>query len=515
MSIYEYSESLNFGWDAWAQSGDLLNGDGYFEYSVDQSIGVICGISPDGISEHYSHIRHGFYVEGSYYRVIESGIVVGTRVAFSPTARFRVRKTGLSVQYYVDEVEVYSSIATYTSPSRLYAALYGYYDNVVNAEVVEESSEATLAASLPRLVSEAFADHYASSESILPSIQAIAWSDDTTFAESELPNIVGMAATDDVAFCLSALPRYSAFAEQGELAPDVVQSMSYLPALDGVGFAEDPPSIESDLATFLSFGFCVDEDDAEIDGGLGLGILPSYVGLADVQEESWLTIDLGVPIKFTSFRLAPMLSGRVFELKGMLEGTSLSAEIIGKLTTLRGEMLAGAQMEAEAFSLQGNLEGSVTSLGQIEGKLFSLHGGAISGAQMDASAFRLRGRLEGSLAAIGALSGRLFEVKGTVTGGSEIYGRIDGAAFALKGSMVGDRVVSGDISGRLFSLFGHIHAEKSAVGVLDGRFTKVRGLMTGGPMATGEIEGEIFKLNGTMIGVTDTFSNIIMRYTRF
>ena len=514
MAIYTYSEELSFAWDAWAQSEEILEVDGYFEFSVYNSAGVVCGIASVGIPQHNSEISHGFFIEGSAYRIIEDGTPLGTQMAFSPGDRFRIERRGDQVLYFRNSTQLRETAVSFLGPSRLYAALYSYFDNVVDAVMVLTTSEAEAESSLPALESRAFSDDYASSESALPVYVGESSSADPSQIASILPAMASKGSTDEISYCQSVLPGLSASAEQSVLSPDVTSAMSVLPGLNSYSEAENSPWVDNELPALGMIGLAVDWDQVGQDLAISFPFLPAYSALVDMAQETWFEVEVPLPV-IRQFQLAPTLSGKLFTLTGLLEGTSMSCEISGRLTKLRGEMLAGAQMEAEAFSLQGNLEGSITSLGQIEGKLFSLHGDAISGAQMDAAAFRLRGRLEGSLAAIGALSGRLFEVKGTVTGGSEIYGRIDGAAFALKGSMVGDRVVSGDISGRLFSLFGHIHAEKSAVGVLDGRLTKVRGLMTGGPMAAGEIEGKVFRVGGTIIGVTDTFSNIIMRYTRF
>ena len=514
MAIYTYSEELSFAWDAWAQSEEILEVDGYFEFSVYNSAGVVCGIASVGIPQHNSEISHGFFIEGSAYRIIEDGTPLGTQMAFSPGDRFRIERRGDQVLYFRNSTQLRETAVSFLGPSRLYAALYSYFDNVVDAVMVLTTSEAEAESSLPALESRAFSDDYASSESALPVYVGESSSADPSQIASILPAMASKGSTDEISYCQSVLPGLSASAEQSVLSPDVTSAMSVLPGLNSYSEAENSPWVDNELPALGMIGLAVDWDQVGQDLAISFPFLPAYSALVDMAQETWFEVEVPLPV-IRQFQLAPTLSGKLFTLTGLLEGTSMSCEISGRLTKLRGEMLAGAQMEAEAFSLQGNLEGSITSLGQIEGRLFSLHGDAISGAQMDASAFRLRGRLEGSLAAIGALSGRLFEVKGTVVGGSEIYGRIDGAAFALKGSMVGDRVVSGDISGRLFSLFGHIHAEKSAVGVLDGRLTKVRGLMTGGPMAAGEIEGKVFRVGGTIIGVTDTFSNIIMRYTRF
>ena len=514
MAIYTYSEELSFAWDAWAQSEEILEVDGYFEFSVYNSAGVVCGIASVGIPQHNSEISHGFFIEGSAYRIIEDGTPLGTQMAFSPGDRFRIERRGDQVLYFRNSTQLRETAVSFLGPSRLYAALYSYFDNVVDAVMVLTTSEAEAESSLPALESRAFSDDYASSKSALPVYVGESSSADPSQIASILPAMASKGSTDEISYCQSVLPGLSASAEQSVLSPDVTSAMSVLPGLNSYSEAENSPWVDNELPALGMIGLAVDWDQVGQDLAISFPFLPAYSALVDMAQETWFEVEVPLPV-IRQFQLAPTLSGKLFTLTGLLEGTSMSCEISGRLTKLRGEMLAGAQMEAEAFSLQGNLEGSVTSLGQIEGKLFSLHGDAISGAQMDAAAFRLRGRLEGSLAAIGALSGRLFEVKGTITGGSEIYGRIDGAAFALKGSMVGDRVVSGDISGRLFSLFGHIHAEKSAVGVLDGRLTKVRGLMTGGPMAAGEIEGKVFRVGGTIIGVTDTFSNIIMRYTRF
>ena len=187
MAIYTYSEELSFAWDAWAQSEEILELDGYFEFSVYNSSGVVCGLSPLGIPQHNASIAHGFFIEGLAYRIIENGTPFGSQAAFTPTDRFRIERNGSQVLYFKNEVLLRETPVSYFGPSRLYAALYGYFDNVTDAVMVVTTSEAEADASLPAFESKAFTDHHCVAAGLLPAYSGASSSSDTSTVVSILP----------------------------------------------------------------------------------------------------------------------------------------------------------------------------------------------------------------------------------------------------------------------------------------------------------------------------------------
>ncbi|MDF1819913.1 MAG: hypothetical protein P1U54_14865, partial [Immundisolibacteraceae bacterium] len=72
--IYGLDESNIPAWDGGARSVLNFAGDGYFRFTVDESVaGAVVGINTNDTSYHYSDIEYGFRFSRGGFRVIESG----------------------------------------------------------------------------------------------------------------------------------------------------------------------------------------------------------------------------------------------------------------------------------------------------------------------------------------------------------------------------------------------------------------------------------------------------------
>lgn len=513
MAIYTYSEELSFAWDAWAQSEEILEVDGYFEFSVYNSSGVVCGLSSIGIPQHNASIAHGFFIEGLAYRIIESGVPLGTQAAFLPTDRFRIERQGGQVLYFKNEVLLRETPVSYLGPSRLYAALYSYFDNVTDAVMVLTTSEAEADGVLPSFESEAFTDHYCAADGRLPAYLGEASTADPSEIESWLPAISGAASTDEVSYCISALPALSSQAEQSVLSPDVTSSMSILPGLGSYGEAEDSPWIESELPLIGMIGMAVDEGEIGEDVAISFSEMPAYAALAEMAQESWLEIEVPLPV-FVQFKLAPTLQGKLFNIKGLLEGTALYCDIKGRLTRLRGDMLAGSQMEGRLSLLQGKAFGSAGSAGDMAGKIGELQGSAQSGGFMDGQLPTIVGNMAGSAIAQGQINGKAFGLKGSINAEPVHIGFISGRAFELKGSASANQHSIGSISGRLFSVHCDASGVTSEAAAIFGRIFKVKGKIYGSEVAVGSMNTKVFSIYGSMLQTSYQGTYITMKYTR-
>jgi hypothetical protein len=513
VAIYTYSEELSFAWDAWAQSEEILEVDGYFEFSVYNSAGVVCGIASVGIPQHNSEISHGFFIEGSAYRIIEDGTPLGTQMAFSSGDRFRIERRGDQVLYFRNSTQLRETAVSFLGPSRLYAALYSYFDNVVDAVMVLTTSEAEAESSLPALESRAFSDDYASSESALPVYVGESSSADPSQIASILPAMASKGSTDEISYCQSVLPGLSASAEQSVLSPDVTSAMSVLPGLNSYSEAENSPWVDNELPALGMIGLAVDWDQVGQDLAISFPFLPAYSALVDMAQETWFEVEVPLPV-IRQFQLAPTLSGKLFTLTGLLEGTSMSCEISGRLTKLRGEMQTGGLMEARLALLQGEAFGSAQVVGQMVGRLGQLEGEAHSGGLMAGELPAFKGEIFGSAMAAGQIAGKVFGLKGSINAQPVHIGLISGRAFELKGSVAANQHSLGQVHGRLAKLHGMLDGTVSEVATISGKLAKLRGNAFGSEAATGFMDEEVFKLHGTLTQTKFSGTHITLKYAR-
>ena len=109
-------------WDAGARSIASLPGNGAFTFTVGQSVGIVCGLNDSNLTVDYREINHAFWIEGHKYRIIESGKFETELALFTPAAVFRIERFESEVQYFIDDVWVFTSTVLstcllYTSPS--------------------------------------------------------------------------------------------------------------------------------------------------------------------------------------------------------------------------------------------------------------------------------------------------------------------------------------------------------------------------------------------------------------
>lgn len=512
MSLYTYSEELSFSWDSWAQSDELLEYDGYFEFSVHNSSGVVCGISPDGILKHNSKIAHGFFIEGSAYRIIENGITLGVQMSFSGSDRFRIERSGSQVLYFKNDALLRETQVSYFGPSRLYAAMYGYFDNVTDAVMVITTSEAEADSSLPAFKSQAFTDHFSFSASDLPGYSGTASSADTSTVVSVLPGLKSVASTDDVTFCASTLPAFSGFSEQGALTPDVTSSMSVLPFLASEAGAEDSPWIDSTLPGIGAIGLALNEGE-DTNVAIGLEFLPAYTSSSGVFAESWLEVEIPF-VNIVQFQTAPALSGKLFILKGLLEGSIFWGSVDGRLAKIRGVMDTGGQMDGQLALLQGKAFGSTGVSGDVGGQLPVLHGQMSTGSQLDGSLVKLRGSLSGSECPVGVIDGKVFGLNGRLNAEPAVVGLLSGRAFSVQGQAVAVQESTGSLGGQVGKLAGQMAGTVSESASISGKLSKLRGKMTGAECPVGVIAGLAYQVFGDLSQTTFSGTHVTMRYTR-
>lgn len=118
-------------WDGAAYGLEALTGDGDFGFFADPLVvGAVVGLTELGLQgpATYYNIRWGFYLTNGTYRVFERGVSKTGAVPYAYDTEFVIRRTGSEIQYLVNNVVVYTSLAAVpTRANRLIADASLYY----------------------------------------------------------------------------------------------------------------------------------------------------------------------------------------------------------------------------------------------------------------------------------------------------------------------------------------------------------------------------------------------------
>ena len=158
-----YVEQVDLGWNTSALSVNGFSVDGEASFQVsDSATGAVCGLN--GISGKdsvtYQDIKYGLIFQSGFYRFIESGVITGVSTYFATANRFKIRRSGGLIKYYMDN-ELIRSVSDDTNLGEalyLDVSLYASGDYIKDAviEGIAESVTAgeTVLLSTSQLVSE-------------------------------------------------------------------------------------------------------------------------------------------------------------------------------------------------------------------------------------------------------------------------------------------------------------------------------------------------------------------------
>jgi hypothetical protein len=109
------TQVIDCGWNASAISIGFFNTDGYASFSIQaNSIGVVAGLNNTDTSagSAYEAIKFGIKSSQGQYQVVESGVTKTALAAFADTSVLKIKISFGVVTYYVDDVLIYTSLAT-------------------------------------------------------------------------------------------------------------------------------------------------------------------------------------------------------------------------------------------------------------------------------------------------------------------------------------------------------------------------------------------------------------------
>lgn len=141
---YSYTEiSSDSGWtSSSALSYELIGDVGGFSFSSGgTNSGVVTGLTDPATASGggYHNIQFAFFITGDKYYIMESGVKIGNATNFgtgkaSDRVKFEVRRTGSTIEYFVEDSLVYTSLASPTTTLMTAdISLYEAGDAVYNA----------------------------------------------------------------------------------------------------------------------------------------------------------------------------------------------------------------------------------------------------------------------------------------------------------------------------------------------------------------------------------------------
>ncbi|HPB68349.1 MAG TPA: fibronectin type III domain-containing protein, partial [Candidatus Omnitrophota bacterium] len=120
------SKSAGTGWgNGGAASGQTISADGWVEFgAVETDTYRICGLSDSNMDAHYTSIDYAVYLYNGLAYVFENGANRGSFGAYQSGDRFRVERTGSTVEYKKNGVVFYTSGVASSGTLMADAAIY-------------------------------------------------------------------------------------------------------------------------------------------------------------------------------------------------------------------------------------------------------------------------------------------------------------------------------------------------------------------------------------------------------
>lgn len=205
------------------------------------------------------------------------------------------------------------------------------------------------------------------------------------------------------------------------------------------------------------------------------------------------------------------------DLESTIVATSNQVIIESDLLGIEGALYGGGAIEGDFSVLEGELTGTVPSVGRIEHSGVLLEGSMSCGAEINFTSTLLEGSMEASVPSVGRISGeaKLSVLTGSfeaiVPFGADLVGELR----TLTGSFTAHTDVSSRVAGTLSRLTGSIHVQTEVSGVIEGEFRALSGHIHAVHSVVGAIEGELASLTPkSSIYDTGVYDYGILRFVR-
>ncbi|MCA9497333.1 MAG: hypothetical protein KC589_10410, partial [Nanoarchaeota archaeon] len=243
-------------WNAGARSISSFAYDGQFTFQVEQSIGIVCGLNTQDSSTSINEIQHGFLINDTQYKIIESGITKTSSSNYTKDQIFKIRRIGFKVYYYLDSTLVYISTKNSTGRVFLDCSMFAYLDTIQNATMIDHGRTFLYALILPSLwafgSTESTIDGVNILSGFLPNLIIEIIEQDTNKLKFELPSLAASGATNEVNFVIENLPK---LAVNLELTLDTEHILTEFPILEVFGVSGDLNFVNIQLPSLFAEGY--------------------------------------------------------------------------------------------------------------------------------------------------------------------------------------------------------------------------------------------------------------------
>ena len=223
-------------WDAGASLVDTLPGSGAYQFTVGQSIGIVCGLAANDLDVFYGGISHAFWIETGRCKVMESGTSKTGFFTTTPATVFKIERQETTVRYYMDGVLCYTSTTPSVGTVLLDSSLYAYNDTIATVErIVYDGQSNSNTFQFPAMTGFGIADAgygYGSSTFRFP---AFVGGGETVETHSHLvfPALTGFGIENaNLAYGELQFPTFTSYGE-------VTDGALIFPPLVGTGFEQD------------------------------------------------------------------------------------------------------------------------------------------------------------------------------------------------------------------------------------------------------------------------------------
>lgn len=266
------------GWNGGARSVDQLDGDGYFEFRVnDVPAGVVIGLSLGDTSTLPNEPTHALYLHGTVLEVMESGVVVHTAgIAHDYDNLYRIQRNGLTVTYSTTGWSYES--ATQASGARvLDAAIYASGDYVDVPVLAELDLSGTAAGTLQSMQGYGYEGaEYAAAYGTLAALTGVATQAFVTLSSGTLAALTGVASEGEYVYGGGTFAALTGEADGGYPEFSLLYGVGIMAPLNGAAHG-----LTGEIGTVVATlepmdGWASEGPYAEIHG-----TLPMFTGYAD------------------------------------------------------------------------------------------------------------------------------------------------------------------------------------------------------------------------------------------
>lgn len=295
-------------WDAGASLVDTLPGSGAYQFTVGQSVGIVCGLSPTDLGVFYGEISHAFWIETGRCKVMEAGASKTGFFTTAPATVFKIERQETTVRYYMDGVLCYTSTTPSVGTVLLDSSLYAYNDTIATVErIVYDGQSNSNTFHFSAITGFGIADAeygYGSSTFRFP---AFVGGGETVETHSHLvfPALTGFGIENaDLAYGELQFPAFTGYGE-------VTDGALIFPPLVGTGFEQDGMG-EGWLAPLVGTGSTpMGEAAASLSAFIGWGIAADGDAAGTVPALTGFGVEDGV---FYGQCALPVLTGTGYEV---------------------------------------------------------------------------------------------------------------------------------------------------------------------------------------------------------